>query len=79
MSNINEVTDKLEITSSAIKEAFSVSYKCLNGNPRLKNEIVEQWKKYINDFLSFTVEVSENGRNNELSKAITKAFIFGGR
>ena len=77
MNNIDEIVDKLKTGSDAIKDAFKLSYDCLSDNPNSKQEIVEQWSKYIGDFLKYTVEVSDNGKNNELSKAITKIFMFG--
>jgi uncharacterized protein YktB (UPF0637 family) len=76
-----ETKDKIQTN---LEEAFQMlrvnltdSFQYMQDHPEEKPDVISDWKGYLRKFVDEATSLSEQYKNKDLIKAISRMFIFG--
>lgn len=72
-----QLVEKFENAFQTLHTNLVDSFEGMQSQPESKSEIIDLWKKYLRRFVNEATEMSEQYKNKDLLKAITRMFIFG--
>ena len=77
MSDTKKLKEEISNCFLDLRGHIEKSFILMQNDPDVKEEMIDAWKKYVVQFISYTFNESEKYGNKEVFKEITKALIFG--
>lgn len=78
------MTETREKIGTDLEEVFQMlrgnlteSFAYMQDHPDEKPEVIQEWKAYLRKFVDEATSLSEQYKNKDLIKAISRMFIFG--
>lgn len=77
MVNYEQFKNEFETCFKTLHKLTAESFRLMDEQPALKDEMISLWKSHILTFISYTYSTGEKHNNKDVFKAITKALMFG--
>ena len=77
LENQIDLKEELDTCFKTLEKIMTNSFIEMENDPKKKDEIINLWKNHILEFVSHTYKASEEYKNKDVFKTITKALMFG--
>lgn len=71
------IQTNLEEAFQMLRTNLTESFQYMQDHPEEKGEVINDWKGYLRKFVDEATALSEQYKNKDLIKAISRMFIFG--
>lgn len=71
-----EIQERFDSCLDELKKVVDLCFDEFNSNPDSKDDMVKIWKKYIIQFMDYSMKQSEKKNGSEIYKGIIRSMMF---